>query len=301
MIALNNGVQIPKIALGTFGMTQEDITTYLPQALEAGYRHLDMAGIYGNEQHIGPILANSQIPRSELFLTSKVWPTWYRDIKTRCQRTLEYLQVDYLDLYLLHWPFALKPMNPENWDKFEKGPNQELDNVSLMDAWRQMEALVDEGLVKSIGVSNWTVALLIDMLAFARIKPVCNQYEMNVYQPRTKLNEFCLSKEVVPVAYRLVFNPENQPAITTHRECALDNPVVKSIAEKNGCTPGQVCLAWGLAQGGIVIVKTRTRLQENLEAQNVALDEDDFKQLSTVEVSTSLCDPELIFGIPLTS
>jgi len=136
MIALNNGTEIPKSALGTVRLTEEDCATGIPQALEAGYRHIDMAGLYGNEHHIGPVLAKSSVPRSELYLVSKVWPTWYRDIKTRCLRTLEHLQVDYLDLYLLHWPFALKGCDPEDWDKFERGPNQEFDDVSMMDAWR---------------------------------------------------------------------------------------------------------------------------------------------------------------------
>ena len=91
MVSLNNGHTMPPVALGTFMMSEEDITTYIPQALEMGYRHLDMAGVYGNEHHIGTVLSASSIPRSELFLTSKVWCTWFRDIKTRCKRTLEHL------------------------------------------------------------------------------------------------------------------------------------------------------------------------------------------------------------------
>ena len=180
---------MPSIALGTDKLKLEDIQSILPAAFEAGYRHLDMAAMYRNEDLIGEVMSTQSIPRSELFYTSKVWPTWYRDIKACCQRTLDNLKTDYLDLYLLHWPFALKPVS-EDRDEFVRGGAHELDDVPLIDAWRQMEELVDCGMVRSIGVANWTVALLIDMLAYARIPPVVNQFEMHLYNPQSKLVEF---------------------------------------------------------------------------------------------------------------
>jgi len=113
---------------------------------------------------------------------------------------------------------------------------REKDNIPLIDAWRQMEALVDEGLVKSIGVSNWTVALLVDMLSFARIKPVCNQIEINIYGPNQRLIDFCLANEIIPTGHSIIMNPVGF-RIATNTECPLDNAVVRELADCRNCTP----------------------------------------------------------------
>lgn len=207
------------------------------------------------------------------------------------------LKLSYLDQYLLHWPFALKS---DGNDPPIPVPHRggEFDRYPLHLVWAQMEQLVDEGLVRSIGVSNWTIALLNDMLGFMRIKPVTNQFEISIYNPRHELVEFCLKNDVVPVGYRLIYRPPNTPS-HPFQKCVLDDALTIELSQKYNATPAQILISWCLARKCASICKTITpsRMEENLRAENLILEQDDVERLNALPTYGLYCDSYEQFGI----
>ena len=302
---LPSGKSLPLLALGTFDLKSEEVAETIKHAvLEVGYRHIDTATVYGNEVQVGEglqqVFATNRVSREEVFLVTKCWMTWFRNVREACVRSLGRLQVSYLDLYLLHWPFALKP-DPTDPDKFTPGP-QQFDEFPLHKVWEQMEALVDEGLVKHIGLSNWNVALTRDLLSYARIKPVCNQFEAQPFHNQQKLIQYCHENGIVPIAYRAIYPPHINPLVTFKREI-MEEPLVLSLARKYQKTPAQVLINWCFRRGCGVVIKTRTpsRLVENWEAQNFELSAEDVEALLGLPQHGSYNEPEVLFDFPLFS
>lgn len=240
-----------------FGTYKIDSAESIVNALAAGYRHFDCASGYANQDIIGQglkdFLKSSPDARSQLFMTSKLWNNAHQPqlVRPEVEKTIADLGCGYLDLLLVHWPVSFKPGTDF--------PNYELDTeVSLKDTWAAMEELVDAGLVRHLGVSNFGVKLVEEFLGFARIKPIVNQVELHPFLPQRKLVGVCLRKGVHCVAYAPLGHSIND---------MLEHPGVVEVAKETGKTPGQVLLKWGVQRGMPVIPKASSKkhIAENIQ------------------------------------
>lgn len=297
---LNSGHKMPVAIFGTFDIKSHQVKQAVHDAIRTGYTHIDCAAIYQNEAEIGEALAEAFdtgiTTRDKLYITTKAWCSKFRNIREACLNSLKRLRVSYVDQYLLHWPFALQPEDNEP-PKYAPG-KANFDRYPLHLAWAQMEALVDEGLVKSIGVSNWTVALLNDLIGYARIKPVTNQFEINPYNSKKELVDFCLQHEVIPVAYRVIYRPA-ATSLYPFQKCILDDPIVLELSQKYGKTPAQILLQWCLSRNCPFVVKTITpaRMLENYESQNFKIDPEDLAKINAMPFEGEYNDAYQQFGI----
>ncbi|KAJ3763244.1 Aldo/keto reductase [Lentinula raphanica] len=266
LIKLNNGIEIPSIGLGTWQSSPEEVIAAVAYALkEAGYRHVDCAWGYNNEKEVGEGIRQSGVPRSEIFITSKVWGTYHNRVEEALDETLANLGTSYLDLYLIHWPVALNPNG--NHPAFPTLPNGLRDVVhswKLSDTWKQMEALVKKGKVKTIGISNFSVKKMEEILPSAEIIPAVNQLELHPYNPQHELLAYCRAKGIVPEAY--------SPLGSTNSPLLKDDVVVK-IAEKHSVQPSDVLLGWLVAHNIVALPKsvTPSRILSNLTGTLTAL------------------------------
>jgi len=282
-IPLAGGDGLPSLGLGTWKAAAGEVGAAVIEALELGYRHLDAASIYGNEAEIGAALraalSAGGLGRQELWITSKLWNDCHHPERVRpaLQRSLTALGLDSLDLYLIHWPVAQQPgvLMPARAE--EQIP---LEQLPLSDTWAAMEALVEEGLVRHIGVSNFSVRKLEDLLAHCRIRPAVNQVERHPWLQQNALLAFCRQEAIAVTAYSPLGSP---PAGQTSP--LLQEPVVQAIAAEQGCTAVQVLLAWGLACGTSVIPKSvrRERLAENLKATQLRLSADAVARINALD------------------
>eukprot|EP00727_Mastigamoeba_balamuthi_P014464 m51a1_g9642 putative aldo keto diketogulonate reductase (311) ;mRNA; f:1164413-1165498 len=280
---LNDGRFIPLVGFGT-GIAPHESRTAVTAAIRAGYRHIDCAAIYGNEKEvgegIGDAISSGVVRREDLWVTSKVWVTELheQDVAAACRKTLGDLGLSYLDLYLIHFPAPIKrgatlPIKKED-----------LDDVPIAETWRAMERLVDEGLVRSIGVANFTTPYLRDLLAVARIRPAVDQVEAHVLLQQPKLREFARKEGIHLTSHRSlgspgsIFRPEAIPNL-------LELPEVKAVAARVGSTPAQVLLKWALQSGFSVIPKTVSpaRMAENFRAVDVQMSEEDMAELAKLD------------------
>eukprot|EP00727_Mastigamoeba_balamuthi_P014458 m51a1_g9637 hypothetical protein (312) ;mRNA; f:1154391-1155507 len=281
---LNNGRQIPVIGFGTWALRPEEAPTAVSAAIRTGYRLIDGAAFYGNEKEvgegIGEAISSGAVRREDLWVTSKVWVTELheQDVAAACRKTLSDLGLSYLDLYLIHWPLATKKGTTIPIKK------EDLDDVPIAETWGAMERLVDEGLVRSIGVANYSVAHLRDLLAVARIRPAVNQVELHVLLQQPKLREYARHEGIHITSYRTLgnpgssWNPEGYPNL-------LELPEVTAIAKRVGATPAQVLLQWALRNGLSVVPKSAkpARMAENLKAVDVQLSEEDMAALAKLD------------------
>ncbi|KAK3290480.1 NADP-dependent oxidoreductase domain-containing protein [Chaetomium fimeti] len=272
---LNNGVKIPAVGFGTFANEGAKGETYkaVTKALEVGYRHLDCAWFYQNEDEVGDALhdflsKNPSVKREDVFICTKVWNHLHRpeDVKWSFNNSLDKLKIDYIDLFLVHWPIAAE----KNEDHTVKlGPdgkyiiNKEL-TENQEPTWRAMEELADSGKAKAIGVSNWTVPGLRKLLEMARIKPTVNQVEIHPFLPNTELVQFCLDNQILPAAYSPLGSQNQVPSTG---ETVRSDPTLNKVAEHSGHNLAQVLLAWGLRRGYVVLPKSSTpsRIESNLQ------------------------------------
>jgi len=242
-------------------------------AIEVGYRHIDCAAVYGNEKEVGAALKecvdSGLVKREELFVTSKLWNTDHHRVEEACRQTLEDLQLEYLDLYLVHFPLAFDGKPGREAPGFEAGEDGRAKMMpkSLQDTWRDMEALVGAGLSRSIGVSNYEFLTFNDCLAYAKIKPACNQIEAHPYYAVDWFVQYCVSKGVAVVAHTPLGGAKANAEWRGGGASPLDDDVIKAAAAKHGVTPAQVCLRWALQRGTQVIPKStkRHRLEENFD------------------------------------
>jgi diketogulonate reductase-like aldo/keto reductase len=253
---LKSGRTLPAIGLGTFGSDKysaHQVADAVSGALEVGYRHIDCAAVYGNEAEIGKALAASQVPREELWITSKVWNDRHEDVVGACEKSLADLQVDYLDLYLVHWPFPNHHGPGVGVDA--RDPHAvpfQLDR--FMATWKQMEALVERGLVKEIGTSNMTISKLQGVLDVASIPPAANELELHPHFQQPALFEFLQSSGILPIGYSPIGSPSRPDRDRTPTDTVdTTDPVIARIAHRLGVHPAIVCVLWQIEQGSVPI------------------------------------------------
>lgn len=263
---LNNGVKIPYLGLGTFETDDKTAKASVEEALEAGYRHVDTAAMYRNEKGVGQGVNNNPVPREEVFVTSKVWNSdqGYEQTLKAFDSSLKKLDFDYLDLYLIHWPVP---------DKFK-------------DTWKALEKLYEDGLIRAIGVSNFTGNHLEDLLADANVVPAVNQVEFHPRLIQQDLRDFCNRHNIRYEAWSPLMKGE-----------ILRHPIIVNIAGKHRKTPAQVVIRWDLQKDVISIPKSKTpeRIRENADVFDFSLSEEEMQEIDALDQNARIGpDPNLI-------
>ena len=283
---LASGYDMPIIAYGTFRSDPGEVGPAVLEAIKAGYRHFDLAHIYGNEKEIGSALTQAfdegLVKREDLFLTGKLWNSDHdvEIVPQACDTSLKNLGIEYFDLYLIHFPVAWKHtgLDTPSWG------GSELSMTPLIDTWREMEKLVDNGKCRSIGVSNYPMLLVHDLVTQARVPVSCNQIEIHAYYTRESLVNYCWSRNICVTAHSsLGGGAASTQAWKT--ACPLDDPAVQQIATKHGKSPAQVLLRWHLQRGVIVLPKSvkAHRIAENIDVFEFSLTEEDMKEISALD------------------
>ncbi|MDN5303939.1 MAG: methylglyoxal/glyoxal reductase [Fusobacteriaceae bacterium] len=266
-ITLNNGVKIPKIGFGTFKVENgNDTINSVKKALEVGYRHIDTAAIYGNEEGVGIAIKESGVPREEIFLVSKVWNSeqGYDTTIKAFEESLKRLQTDYLDMYLIHWA---KPKNRETW--------------------KALETLYKEGKIKAIGVSNFEIHHLEDLLEVAEIIPVVNQVELHPQFPQEELREYCKKHNIAIEAW----GPLMQGKI-------FEIPLMKELSIKYNKSIAQIALRWHYQQDIITIPKSikPERIESNIDIFDFAISAEDMEKIKTLKGERIGLAPDMVYN-----
>ncbi|KAF4415879.1 Glycerol 2-dehydrogenase (NADP(+)) [Fusarium odoratissimum] len=287
---LNNGVKMPGLGFGTFANEGAKGETYdaVKCALKVGYRHLDCAWFYLNEGEVGQavrdfLAENKDVKREDIFICTKVWNHLHEpeEVKWSFENSLKNFGLDYIDLFLVHWPIAAekdedyKPkIGPDGKYVIKKDLTENPEPT-----WRAMEEIYASGKARAIGVSNWTVEGLKKLLSFAKVKPAVNQIEIHPFLPNEELVKFCQENDILPSAYSPL-GSQNQ--VPTTGEKVRTNETLNAVAERSGNTLAQVLLAWGLRRGYAVLPKSSTpsRIESNFQVPN--LSDEDFEAIQSV-------------------
>ena len=292
-VKLSNGHVLPYVGIGTFGsdwLSPQKIAEIVSVALDEGYRHVDCAAVYGNQPEIGQVLKekfqSGKLKREEVHITSKLWNSDHNCVRQACEKSLKELHLSYLDLYLVHWPF------PNHHDPgvtvHSRDPNAKGFEVNefVQNTWREMEKLVEDGLCKAIGVSNFTKHKLQQLLPLCKIRPAVNQYERHPFLQQQELFDFC-QKEGIAVTGSAPLGAGDRP----ERDRTNDDPivmasdVVKKIAAETGASVAQVILRWATQTGGIVVPKgiNVEQIQDNLLSLNLTLSDHHLQELRSLD------------------
>ena len=255
-VTLNNGVEMPQLGFGVFQISNEDVTDAVLAALECGYRRIDTAAGYYNEVGVGQAIASSGVPRGELFITTKLANDdhGYDSALRAFDESLERLAMDYVDLYLIHWPLPTRNR--------------------YVETWRALERISSEGRSRSIGVSNFLIPHLQRLLDETEVTPAVNQIEIHPYLQQQELRRFGREHGILPEAYSPLAKGE-----------VLRDPVITGLAERYGKTPAQVVLRWHIQSGNIVIPKSNTpaRIKENFEIFDFELSTPDIRAIDGLD------------------
>jgi D-xylose reductase len=279
-LSLPDGGRFPSVGLGTWKLPKPAAPEVVQTAIRLGYRHLDCACDYGNEREVGAGIAaalrNQLCRREDLWVTSKLWNTYHepKHVRAACERSLRDLGLDYVDLYLVHFPIALAfvPFDvryPPEWfyDPKAAKPAMKPIDVPYADTWGAMEELQRAGLVKRIGVCNLNISMIRDLLAQCSIRPAVHQLEMHPYLVQPRQLRYCAQEKIAVTAFSPLGAPSYVPlGMAKGGESVIEDPVVMAIAAEHGRTPVQVVLRWGVQRGCAVIPKTQSaaHLAENL-------------------------------------
>lgn len=258
---LYTGSKMPVVGLGTFGsdrFSAKEIAMAVKDAISIGYRHIDCASVYGNEKEIGESLyesINGGVDRKDLWITSKVWNDMHGkgDVLKSCKKSLEDLQLDYLDLYLVHWPFP--NYHASGCDVNSRNENAKpYIHEKFMETWNQMEELVSMGLVKNIGTSNMTSSKLELLLRDAKIKPSVNEMELHPHFQQPELHDYCLSNNIQPIGFCPIGSPTRPDRDKVDSDTVdIEDPVIKSIAKNHNIHPATACVKWAVQNGQVPI------------------------------------------------
>ena len=293
-VTLPSGARLPVVGLGTFGsdaVSAQEIARAVLDAASVGYRHFDCASVYGNEAEIGRALrtiVSGGVPRDDLWVTSKLWNDRHgvRNVGPSCEQTLRDLQLDHLDLYLVHWPFP--NFHPPGCDVHARSADaRPYIHARFMETWQQMERLVTRGLVRHIGTSNMTIPKLRLVLRDAAVRPVVNQMELHPHFQQPDLFRFVVEQGVVPVGYSPLGSPGRPERDRTPEDTVdMEDPVIVAIARRLGVAPATVCLRWALQRGGVVIpfsVKPANYTANLRAALGPQLTEEDMTAISGID------------------
>jgi len=298
----SNGDSLPALGLGTWKSSTGTVQAAVAAALAMGYRHIDCAPIYQNEPEvgraIGEALDSGAVARGDLWLTSKLWNDAHAPERVRpaLEQTLADLRTDYLDLYLIHWPIAFAP---GVLFARKKAEFVSLADLPIIDTWQAMETCLAEGLVRHIGVCNFSVAKLDALCRKAATRPEMNQIELHPYLQQRAMLDFCKQNNILVTAYSPLGSGDRPAAMKKASEpTLLDNPVILQVAAKHGVTPAQVLLGWGLARETIVIPKSVNpeRLRQNLAAAEVRLDDQDMAAIAALDRGYRFVDGAFFTG-----
>jgi len=275
LFPLNNGTNIPALGLGTWQSEPGEVKKAVSYALSVGYKHIDCAYCYGNEDEVGEGLKEafaSGVKREDVFVTTKLWCTYHSRVEENLDKSLKSLGLEYVDLYLVHWPVAMNPNG--NHEKFPKLPDGSRDLVkdwSHVQTWKAMERLLATGKVKAIGVANYSVKFLEQLLPQATVVPAVNQIENHPSLPQQEIVDFCKEKGIHITAY----SPLGSTGSPMFKE-----PKILEVAEKRGVTPASILLSYHVARGSSVLAKSvnEARIKSNLESI-INLDASDMKIL----------------------
>lgn len=306
-IAIAGNDALPCVGLGFWKIENQSAADVVVEAIKTGYRHLDCACDYGNEAQVGQgvrrAIDDGFCRRDDLWITSKLWNTYHRPehVRKAAEKSLRDLQVDSLDLYLIHFPIALKyvPIEaryPPGWfyDPEAEQPSMVPDSVPVAETWGAMEELITAGLVRHIGVSNFGVALLRDLLAYCTIRPAALQVESHPYLVQPKLLRYCQQEQIAYTAFSPLGAGSYVPlGMAQPRDSVLKESLVQEIAATHQKTAAQVVLRWGIQRGTAVIPKTRSpqRLKENINLFNFALSEMEMQQITGLDRNRRFNDP----------
>lgn len=256
-ITLNNGVKMPQLGFGVYKVTNEEIKDAVTHALNAGYRSIDTAQFYDNEAGVGEAINESGIPRDEIFVTTKVWNTHhgYDKALEAFEQSLTLLNLDYIDLYLVHWPM----------------PKYDL----YVETYKALEKLYRDGRVRAIGVSNFHIEHLERLLAECEIKPVVNQVECHPYLQQKELKAFCKENDIVVEAWSPIAKGGE----------VLQDEIIKETADKYGKSAAQVVLRWHMQEGTIAIPKsvTPSRIKENIDIFDFSLTDEEMEKIASLD------------------
>ncbi|MBE7211135.1 MAG: aldo/keto reductase [Gluconacetobacter diazotrophicus] len=257
-ITLHGGTAIPQLGYGVFKVEPAEARRAVTEALAAGYRSIDTAAYYRNEEGVGEAIRNGDVPREHVFVTTKLWndDQGYDSALRAFDASMGRLKLDVLDLYLIHWP----------------RPSQD----KYVETWRAFERLLEEGRVRAIGVSNFTIAHLQRLMGETAIRPALNQVELHPALPQEELHRFHGEHGIVTEAWSPLARGD------------LDAPVIRDLAAKHDRTPAQVVLRWHMQRGIVAIPKsvTPSRIRENIAVFDFALDEDDMRRMATLDTGT---------------
>mmetsp|Transcript_12775 Transcript_12775/g.16539 ORF Transcript_12775/g.16539 Transcript_12775/m.16539 type:complete len:735 (+) Transcript_12775:69-2273(+) len=306
-LTLSSGDRMPSVGLGTWKIPTEKTADSVYGAIKSGYRLIDEACDYGNEvqagEGISKAISEGIVSREDLFITSKLWNTYHRKehVKAACLRTLKDLNLEYLDLYLIHFPIALKfvPFEtryPPEWIYDPESADKRMveDLVPMRETWEAMEELVKEGLVKNIGLCNVGVSMIRDILSYATIKPAVLQVEIHPYNTQQKLLRFCREHSIAVTAFsNLGASSYLELNMSTKAESVLEEELVCNIAKKHGKTPAQVVLRWGVQRGTAIVPKSSKphRLVENISLFDFNLSNEEMKQIDGLNENKRFNDP----------
>ncbi|KAL6346520.1 hypothetical protein AAG906_000138 [Vitis piasezkii] len=305
-ITLNSGFKMPILGLGVWRMDGKDIRNLLINAIKIGYRHFDCAADYQNEVEVGEALAEAfqtgLVKREDLFITTKLWTSDHGHVIEACKASLKKLQLDYLDLFLVHFPIATKHTGVgTTGSALDEDGVLDIDTtISLETTWHAMEELVSMGLVRSIGISNYDIFLTRDCLAYSKVKPAVNQIETHPYFQRDSLVKFCQKHGICVTAHTPLGGSVSNTEWFGSVSC-LDDPALKGLAEKYKKTVPQVVLRWGIQRNTVVIPKTSKleRLEENFRVLDFELAKEDMDLIGSLDRKHRTNQPAKFWGIDL--
>ena len=296
---LSTGAEIPAIGLGTFGSDRfsgKDIAKAVKGAISVGYRHIDCASVYGNEHLIGKSLKeviSGGIKREDLWITSKIWNDMHGEgnVLKSCEKSLTDLQLDYLDLFLIHWPFP--NYHAPGCDVDSRSPNAKpYIHENYMKTWNQMEKLVERGLVKHIGTSNMTIPKLKLVLRDAKIKPACNEMELHPHFQQQEFFDYCIENSVQPIGFCPIGSPTRPDRDKTEGDTVdIEDKVIIKIAKRLNVHPAVICVKWAVQRGQIPIPFSihRNEYLSNLEfTTKDPITEDEMREISGIDKNCRL-------------
>ncbi|KAI8885991.1 Aldo/keto reductase [Backusella circina FSU 941] len=292
-ILLNNGKHMPAFGLGTWQSKPNEVYDAVLTAIKAGYRHIDTAYVYRNEKEVGQAIKDSGLPREQLFVTTKLWNTSHRPelVQPALEESLRNLQLDYIDLYLMHWPVAFVP-SKKTVPRDANGKTA-LDSVDFVDTYAAMEKLLETGKTRAIGVSNFNISNLERLLKSCKVVPAVNQVELHPYLAQPELLDYCAKNNVHVTAYSPL-GSTNSPL--------MQEPVVLEIAKNHSVSPAQVLIGWGLERGCSVIPKsvTPSRIISNFHVIKLTPKEfEDMNALTKTLKAQRLLDPSPFWGVDI--